>query len=138
MSVLTASRSFSSRDIYTFLGETITATSKLISLVDSYNNLRVDYGGTFKYSNEYLSSGTLKSANVFVDSIKYYSITGSYDALTYAYYGAGDTDDFLAYIFGGNDTFNGSNEDDYINFYGAAGAGNDKYFGTSNSQKKKP
>lgn len=133
MAVLNAYRSFNSFNIYAFAGTTISATSSKLSLIDpvgslelNYADLRVDYGGSFKYLGGYLSSGTLKSATVYVDSLKYYAVTGTYDMLTYVDHALGTTDDFLSYVFGGNDTFNGSRQNDVI-LCGITG--NDKFYG---------
>ena len=128
MAIFTASRSFLVSDIYTFFGNVTTATSSKISLYDPAGTIRVDYSGAFKYSNGYLSSGTLKTATVYDTGLKYYTITGNYDAVEYNSYAGGDTETFLNYIFSGNDTFNGSSGNDWM-FFG--NYGNDTYNGNA-------
>ena len=128
MAVLTASRSFFSGDIYTFIGNVTAATSSKISLYDPAGTIRVDYSGAFKYSNGYLSSGTIKTATVYDTGLKYYTITGNYDAAEYNRYGGGDTETFLNYIFSGKDTFNGSSGND---FFGFSSDGSDTFNGNA-------
>ena len=133
MVTLTAYRSFDSKDIYSFIGVTTFAGKYKISLNDPLGsdlmgkaNVSVDYAGSFKYSEGVLVSGTLRSATVYANNIKYYEIKGSNDVISYSLYAAGDTNAFLQYVFSGNDIFNGSNSNDYFQF---TDSGNDKFFG---------
>lgn len=89
----------------------------------------VNLYGSFKYSGSYLSGGTLSSMNVFEFGDKIFELTGAkYNVATIAdYVEFGDTTGLTSYFFGGNDQFNGSSENDWLEAFG----GNDKIYGNA-------
>src|ERR1043165_3302221 len=86
-----------------------------------------NYYGSFTYSSTDLTGGTVTSTNYYTAGSKIYEITGgSYSALTIeSYVDAGNLPGLFGYVFGGNDTFNGSSQADTLNGYG----GNDNMLG---------
>jgi Ca2+-binding RTX toxin-like protein len=95
-----------------------------------------DYYGTFSYDTSgYLSGGTITSTDYFESGVKFYGLTDEkLNVLTvYNYLLSGNASRLLSYVYAGNDTLNGSPENDVLNGYAGSntligGLGNDEYF----------
>lgn len=105
----------------TWYGDVTIANGNQIQIVDG--GYVQNYYGTFTYNSYGLAGGTVASTNYYEFGKKIYEITGgSYNALTIErYIGAGDIRSLLAYVFSGNDTFNGSFQADVLSGF----SGND-------------
>jgi serralysin len=90
-----------------------------------------NYYGAFTYNYYGLTGGTVTSSDYYEFGRKYYEITGgNYSALTIEdYVTSDDISGLFAYVFGGNDTFNGSAQADVLNGF----AGNDTLLGNGGS-----
>lgn len=129
MATLQAHRTFSILNIYAFnFVVTSTSPSKII-VYDPNGTTSITYTGSFKYdgAGNTLSSETIKKVEVFDSGSKHYTITGSYDAVTYIDNSWADTQILLDYVFAGDDTFKGSSGNDIFVF--SSGIGNDKFYG---------
>jgi hypothetical protein len=129
MAIFTALRSFSSTDIYPFVGNTITATATRIDIDDPTGAAYVSYTGTFKYRNGLLQSGSITKISGFDNGRPFYTVTGKFDVFTLrdainVALDADDADPIFEFLFAGNDSFNGSEGND---FFSVPGKGKDTY-----------
>jgi len=137
MAIFTAFYSVDMNNLTVFNGNNIpiqNASQRLITDAVDYlhpqdGDHQQIYNGSFTYnSNQELIGGTLNSTNYsefhngFITWEKYYELTGaSYDALHVAnLLDAGNTSELLNFLFAGNDTLNGSTDNDVLD--GKAGA----------------
>lgn len=125
MTIFTAYYSVNMDNSQVWYGSVTKATSNQIQVTSgSYVQ---NYYGSFTYSGNYLTGGTVTSTNFYVSGTKIYQITGgSFNAVTVANYAfSGNVQASLGYIFAGADRFNGSSQVDRLNGY----AGNDQLYG---------
>jgi len=136
MAVFAATRAFDSTELQPFLGEIKTATAKRIDIAETGGSAYISYAGSFTYSGGYLSKGSVTKLTYMKDGLQYFTVTGKFDALLLsnaldnAYY-QDDITVLQEFLYSGNDTFNGSSGNDYLNVDGGgtdkilAGAGNE-------------
>jgi serralysin len=134
MAILTAYHSVDLTTSSILNGDAAIADTQLIQFTNGNNEQ--NYHGTFTYNTSgYLNGGTLTSTDYSESTLKIYDLSeGSYKALTvFNYLSSGNASRLLSYIFAGNDTLNGSPENDVLNGYGGSntligGSGDDQYF----------
>ena len=117
MTVAIAYNSIDMESASIWYGYVSTATSNQIRIVSgSYTQ---NYFGYFTYDASGLTGGTVTSSDLYYGSSKYYSVSGgSFSALTiYNYLNQNNPVGLLNYVFGGNDTLNGSAYSDYLKGY---------------------
>jgi Ca2+-binding RTX toxin-like protein len=109
----------------TWYGDITITNSNQIQIADE--GYVQNYYGTFTYGYYGLTGGTVTSTDYYEFGRKYYDIKGgSYSALTVeSFIDSGNISALFAYVFSGNDTFNGSAQTDVLNGF----AGNDKILG---------
>lgn len=121
-----------------FVGVNMDAGSSLVAYGDvtvaTSMHIRVtsgsyvqNYYGSFTYSGQYLSGGSVTGSDFYASGIKLYELSGGpYNALTVmSYLGAGNVSGLFNYIFAGSDQLKGSAQNDTLRGFG----GNDVLYG---------
>ena len=125
MAIATAYYSVNMDTASVWYGDVTIANSNLIQIADG--GYVQNYYGAFTYNYYGLTGGTVTSTNYYEFGSKIYEITGgNYSALTIeSYLDYGNMSGLLAFVFSGNDTFNGSAQADALNGF----SGNDNIRG---------
>lgn len=110
---------------YIWDGDVTISNSRQIQIKDGTDIQ--NYYGSFTYSGNKLSGGTVTSTNWYSGGSKVYDITGgNYSAKTIeGYLNRGDMKALFSFVFSGSDTFKCSNYSDVLNGF----SGNDSMYG---------